>query len=438
MNGNDEEKEYIDNDVSDMRILNGLASFEKEENIGHPLKQKPSPFISNKKQGRDSREDEEDTRRDNKGVHRIIRSNQAERNRSHLTLSKGKTGQNPIEIVAPLTNENKKAKNLVFPVQSLNLDFVHTPFSSQRPNPRDQIPLSSNERAEISQRAANKKVTVLNSNRSRRNVQVIPNIGARQEPTKLLSRRDQVQATTLKPIHNALVNSKNPQKKRMTLIPDILGKTFGRISKIQEFYTKFNSNIYVNQVMAVVIMISIFGDDFRRVVIPKAYDVYVDYFMILLMVLFVLEIISSLFVLRLSYLFSFVFFFDLIATLTMLLDTTIISEGIINEIENNGGGSKASQLGTRLGKMLRMVRLVRLLRLSKALTKTEAGVQEEVLDFTSKEIENLECILTGKPSTLKQKHSSVKPISKSQNTGTQEMNSTKMESNYYITKSKKR
>jgi hypothetical protein len=161
-------------------------------------------------------------------------------------------------------------------------------------------------------------------------------------------------------------------------------------------------------------MLSIFGDDFRRVVIPKSFDVYIDWFMIVLMLLFTLEIVFSLISMRRVYLLSYTFLFDVLATLTMLLDTTMISEDVIQRFSesDSGGDSKASQLGNRLGKMLKMIRLVRLLRLSKALNKSEAALIEEITDQTMSHINEIESQISGKPTLSighNQKQSKVHP-----------------------------
>ena len=156
--------------------------------------------------------------------------------------------------------------------------------------------------------------------------------------------------------------------------------------------------------MAFIIMVSIFGDDLRRVFLPKSYDPYVDYFMLFLMFLFILEMLSNTLILKLEYLCSFVFAFDLLSTCSMLLDVTLISEDYMASYEQAGSGqatsAAASEFGTKLGKLLRMVRLVRLLRLSKALTKSQQGVGDEIIDLTEIELKKAESELKNFSSTV--------------------------------------
>ena len=177
-----------------------------------------------------------------------------------------------------------------------------------------------------------------------------------------------------------------------------------QVNRIQQAYIDFNNNGYVSQGMAFIIMVSIFGDDLRRVFLPKAYDSYVDYFMLFLMFLFILEMISNSLVLKLEYLCSFVFAFDLLSTCSMLLDVTLISEDYMSSYESGGSGqatsNAASEFGTKLGKLLRMVRLVRLLRLSKALSKSSQGNSEQTIDLTEIELRKTESELKNFSSLL--------------------------------------
>jgi hypothetical protein len=159
-----------------------------------------------------------------------------------------------------------------------------------------------------------------------------------------------------------------------------------RLSRWAEKYEKFNNNIWVAQITGFIIMISIFGDDLRGVFLKKAQDAYVDYFFFLLMLLFSLEILSNILIKRLSYVLSFLFFFDFISTISMILDISMFSEGVLNDLASSGSGG-FSQVGARIGKIIRMVRLIRLLRLSKALSKSNAGAEDEDEDFLGKELD---------------------------------------------------
>lgn len=160
----------------------------------------------------------------------------------------------------------------------------------------------------------------------------------------------------------------------------VLAKT--KLSKLQKYYVNFNNNKLVSQIMGIIIMISIFGDDMRRVMMPPSYDYYVDGFMTFLMALFILEMIANAWILKRSYLLSFDLWFDMFSTMSMLMDVTYFSEAVLATWQRDASSSSAaaSQLGTRLSKILKMVRLVRLLRLSKALSKSEAAMGEKKVD----------------------------------------------------------
>jgi hypothetical protein len=256
-----------------------------------------------------------------------------------------------------------------------------------------------------------RKQTIINSRRAHHSPNpTTPN--KPQEQSKLLKKKDllldEESKTKTHSTSSALVKSLD-----MGTISNQKPR-WSRLSRIESLYRKFNQNFYVNQGMAVAIMLSIFGDDFRRVVMPKSFDLYVDWFMLILMLIFTLEIIFSSLSMRQSYLMSYTFVFDVLATLTMLLDTTMMSEDVIQKYSesDDGGGSKASQLGNRLGKMLKIIRLVRLLRLSKALNKSEAALIEEITDQTMQQINEIESQISGKPTlsiNKTQKHNKVAP-----------------------------
>jgi len=266
----------------------------------------------------------------------------------------------------------------------------------------DQIKEHHDEEANP-RRSDGKKQTIISSHRS--NLPQKPAVANKpHEQSKLLKRKDLLSddesKTKTHSTSTALVKnldaSSTPANKSVS----------SRLLRIDGYYKKFNQNVYVNQAMAVAIMLSIFGDDFRRVLMPKSFDVYVDWFMLVLMLIFTLEIFFSSISMRQAYLLSYTFLFDALATLTMLLDTTMISEDVIQRYSESdaGGGSKASQLGNRLGKMLKMIRLVRLLRLSKALNKSEAALIEEITDQTMQQISEIESQISGKPSLSNNKH----------------------------------
>lgn len=241
------------------------------------------------------------------------------------------------------------------------------------------------------------------------------------EQSKLLKRKDLLQDDESKSKTHS--NSSALVKNHDTSAPPVEKPVSNRLTCIESYFKKFNQNVFVNQAMAVAIMLSIFGDDFRRVVIPKSFDVYIDWFMIVLMLLFTLEIVFSLISMRRAYLQSYTFLFDVLATLTMLLDTTMVSEDVIQRYSESesGGDSKASQLGNRVGKMLKMIRLVRLLRLSKALNKSEAALIEEITDQTMNHINEIESQISGKPSLSighNQKQSKVHPTRSGQSSQT--------------------
>ena len=165
------------------------------------------------------------------------------------------------------------------------------------------------------------------------------------------------------------------------------------LNKMQKLYLDFNTNKIVSQITGLIIMISIFGDDLRRCTVPPAFDVYVDVFMSFLMVIFTLEMIANVWILKRKYLLSFDILFDIMSTMSMLMDVTYFSENVLAEWQlnqNSSSSAAASQFGSRISKLIKLVRLIRLLRLSKALSKSENAIGEKVIDEEEEEMKFVE------------------------------------------------
>lgn len=164
------------------------------------------------------------------------------------------------------------------------------------------------------------------------------------------------------------------------------------LNTVQKWYLNFNNNKVVSQLTGLIIMISIFGDDLRRISVPPKYDIYVDGFMTFLMFIFVIEMIANASILKAKYMLSFDILFDLLSTMSMLMDVTYFSEDVLatwQKNQNSSSSAAAGQVGGRISNIIKLVRLIRLLRLSKALSKSEAALGEKSKDDVQEELKNV-------------------------------------------------
>ena len=84
-------------------------------------------------------------------------------------------------------------------------------------------------------------------------------------------------------------------------------------------------NIYFQVFITVIALFSLFSDDIRMAAFDAAADLTFDVIHMILILIFVVEIILSWIALE-DYRFSFYFFLDVISSLSILLDISMITE----------------------------------------------------------------------------------------------------------------
>jgi len=133
--------------------------------------------------------------------------------------------------------------------------------------------------------------------------------------------------------------------------------------------------------MAVTTIYALFGDDIRLLAFRKPADDVFYGLSSAALFLFALEIGLSVYAFGRSYLHSFYFWLDVVATLSLIPDIGWIWEPMVganNDSTNTGAlrAGRASRAGTRAGRIVRIVRLVRLIRIAKVfkmLSKKRGG-----------------------------------------------------------------
>ena len=104
-------------------------------------------------------------------------------------------------------------------------------------------------------------------------------------------------------------------------------------SSKQSLFSKFLDSNLVTYTYSIIIVVSIFGDDLRRISIMKKYDYFMDIPLLLILTLFVCEIIYNGIIRKSAYLLSIDILLDVLATLSILFDVAFFFEGFLAPYE---------------------------------------------------------------------------------------------------------
>lgn len=122
--------------------------------------------------------------------------------------------------------------------------------------------------------------------------------------------------------------------------------------------------------MSIVTLYALFGDDIKTLGFPKSDDDIFSSLVVVCLILFSLELLLSFFF-KPNYKWSFYFWLDLIATLSLVTDIGWIWDSAIGVSTSSSNAkqvqnaAKASRAGTKTARALRIIRIVRLIRIVK-------------------------------------------------------------------------
>ena len=134
--------------------------------------------------------------------------------------------------------------------------------------------------------------------------------------------------------------------------------------------------------ISVCIFYALFADDLRILLLPPAFDYYIDLVTSFVMFLFVIEILGSIWLFK-GYICSFYFFLDVISTATMVFDVGFFSSNkflVSDSFDNYSSffkvaqifrASRAARLGSKASRMLKVLRMIRLARLASLYKETQ-------------------------------------------------------------------
>lgn len=144
---------------------------------------------------------------------------------------------------------------------------------------------------------------------------------------------------------------------------------------------------YANIYFIVLTFIALYMDDIRVGFIPKSGDLYVDTVMLTCFISFLFELIYSS-IMQKDYLFSFFFWLDLAALLSILFDIYYLLNAIsvTFQLPSDATGvaraGRAGRAGTRVGRLLKIVRMIRVFRVAKLYKEAKMAINERApVDF---------------------------------------------------------
>jgi hypothetical protein len=137
-------------------------------------------------------------------------------------------------------------------------------------------------------------------------------------------------------------------------------------------------------VMTALTIYALFGDDLRLLFFTKSADWLFNLLTSISMLAFVFEIVISAIAKTEEYLFSFYFWLDVIATISLIFDISWVWDQItgVDDIEASQLGQlmragRGARVGTKAGRIVRIVRILRLVRIMKLYKHSKAALKNE-------------------------------------------------------------
>ena len=154
---------------------------------------------------------------------------------------------------------------------------------------------------------------------------------------------------------------------------------FQNLSKrIEEFLESKKATI----TMSLVTLFALFADDIKSLGFTKSSDDIFSSLVVISLIFFSFELVLS-FIYKVNYKWSFYFWLDLVATLSLVTDIGWIWTQLIGVSNSSSSGkqlqnaAKASRAGTRTSRILRIIRLIRLIRLVKLYKNAQIALKNE-------------------------------------------------------------
>lgn len=154
----------------------------------------------------------------------------------------------------------------------------------------------------------------------------------------------------------------------------ILRSSVPKNRPLKDFCKRVAENTHFSNFTTLLTLYALSGDDVRLIATDKPADIVFDILTITCLVFFSIEVIACS-VGKEDYFLGFFFTLDVVSTLSLILDISIVSEYLFAGGEEGGASSsdsgevarasRASRAGTKAGRVVRLVRLIRIVKLYK-------------------------------------------------------------------------
>ena len=140
-------------------------------------------------------------------------------------------------------------------------------------------------------------------------------------------------------------------------------------------------NKYSNILFIFLTLIALYLDDIRLAFTPKAADTYIDSILLFCFIAFLIELVFTS-ICKSGYLFSFFFWLDLAALLSILFDIYYLLDAISvtfqlpTDATDVARAGRAGRAGTRVGRLMKIVRVIRVFRVAKLYKEAKLALDE--------------------------------------------------------------
>jgi hypothetical protein len=138
---------------------------------------------------------------------------------------------------------------------------------------------------------------------------------------------------------------------------------------------------YSGIMFVVMTFLVLYLDDIRLGFTPKESDPYIDTIFLFCFLAFLIELVFSS-ISKKGYLFSFFFWLDLVALISMvfdiyyLLNAVSVTFQLPTDATDVARAGRAGKAGTRVGRLLKIVRMIRVFRVAKLYKETKRAMDE--------------------------------------------------------------
>lgn len=133
---------------------------------------------------------------------------------------------------------------------------------------------------------------------------------------------------------HSIFKNQNKETKNVEKFKGLIQRKYDQMKKKNADSIKaiLNSSKF-NLLLSFLILVSMVGDDIRMVTLTKKHDIMIDVLIMLMFLIFLIEFFVNCLKKKMEYVRSMLFVFDILATLSILLDLSLIRENFLANLE---------------------------------------------------------------------------------------------------------